>query len=47
MKNSALFVGDYRAGRGRNSDAVPSPYPLPAWGINNMASKEESRCNMY
>jgi hypothetical protein len=29
----------YVAGRGRDSDAVPSPDPIPAGGINEMGDE--------
>jgi hypothetical protein len=35
------------AGRGRDSDAVPSPHPFPARRINEMTSTTEQRHNLY
>ena len=33
------------AGRGRDSDAVPSPHPYPAWRINEMTSAQKPSVN--
>jgi hypothetical protein len=38
---------DNSAGKGRGSNAVPSPHPCPAWRINEMTSTEKSSVNLY
>ena len=35
------------AGRRRDSNAVPSPHPYPAWRINDTTSTTEPRINLY